>query len=219
MPGLGAGKKIFKYLKLPGEYQVHYLHWLIPYNKESLQEYTKRLIAQIKDENPILIGVSFGGIIVQEIAKQIPVKQVIIISSIKHHTELKPFYKLAYKTKLYKILPAQLLRNLDRLKKLPLDKPIKKKIRLYQIFLELDDPYYIRWSIEQVFSWRQRQIPENLIQISGEKDIVFPIKFIKDPKIVVLGGRHEMIVTKVRWFNRNLSRFLAIYKHPKNTVR
>ena len=208
MPGLGAGKKIFQYLKFPGNYQIHYLHWLIPYRNESLEDYTKRLTLQIKDTNPILIGVSFGGIIVQEIAKQIPVKQVIIISSIKHHDELKPFYKFVYNIKLHKLLPIFLLRKLDVLDKLPLPVSFKKKIKLYQKFMEIDDPYYIHWSIDKVFSWKQSQIPVNLVHFAGEKDKIFPLKYLIEPKIIVPGGPHEMIVTKVHWFNRNLPRLL-----------
>jgi esterase/lipase len=34
-------------------------------------------------ENPVLIGVSFGGILVQEMAKHIDARKVIIISSVK----------------------------------------------------------------------------------------------------------------------------------------
>ncbi len=209
MPGLGAGKKIFRYLKFPGKYQVYYLHWLIPYYNESLQDYTKRLSKQIDQKNVILIGISFGGIIVQELSKQIPVKQVIIISSIKHHDELKPFYKIVYKITLHKLLPVLWLRKLNVLEKLPLPVTLKKKIKLYQKFLEIDDPYYIRWSIDKVFSWKQKQIPENIIHIAGEKDKIFPLKYLKDPKILVPDGPHEMIVTKVHWFNRNLPRFLS----------
>ena len=209
MPGLGAGKKIFENLKFPEAYQVHYVHYLIPYKNESLQDYTTRLIKQIKDENPILLGVSFGGIIIQEIAQQIPVKQLIITSSIKHHSELKPFYKFAYKTKIHKLLPIQILKKLDVLEKVPLPKSYKFKIKLYQKFLELDDPYYILWSIDRVFSWQQKHIPKNFVHIVGEKDTVFPVKYIKEPKIIVPDGHHEMIVSKVRWFNRNLPQYLS----------
>lgn len=209
MPGLSAGKKIFTYLKLPDIYEIHYMHWLIPYKNESLQDYSRRLATQITDENPILLGVSFGGIIIQEIAQQIPVKQLIIVSSIKHHSELKPFYKWAYKTKLYKLVPVPIIKKRHWLQKLFLPKPIKKKLRLYERFLEIDDTYYIRWSFHQVLSWRQTQMPENFVHIVGENDTVFPPKYINDPKIVVPRGRHEMMVYEVKWFNRHLPQLLA----------
>ena len=209
MPGLGAGKKIFTYLKLPDIYEVHYMYWLIPYKNESLQDYSKRLAAQITDKNPILLGVSFGGIIIQEIAKQITVKQLIIISSIKHHDEMKPLFKIANKTKLYKLLPVSLLKKRHLFQNLLLPKVINKKLQLYQKFLELDAPYYISWSIEKILTWQQTKIHEKYVHIVGEKDMVFPPKYINEPKIVVPHGRHEMIVYKVKWFNRHLPQLLA----------
>ena len=209
MPGLGAGKKIFEYLKLPDNYHIHYLYWIIPNKNEKLRDYAKRLTQQIKDENPILIGVSFGSIIIQEISNQISVKQVIIISGIKHRNELKPFYKFIYFTKIHKILPVKIIRNLELIEKLPLPSFIRKKVKLYRKFLEVDDPYYLKWGINCVLSWRQMQAPDNFVHFAGEKDTVFPIKYIKEPVILVPDGEHEMIVTKVRWFNNNLPRFLS----------
>ena len=209
MPGLGAGTKIFHYLKLPDTYEVHYMQWLIPYKNESLQDYSKRLATQITEENPILFGVSFGGIIIQEIARQIPVKQLIIVSSIKHHDEMKPLFKLAYKTKLYKLFPVSLLKKRHFLQHKFFPKALNKKLQLYQKFLEIDEPYYIRWSIHQVLSWQQTQIPENFVHIVGEKDMVFPPRYINEPKTIVPQGRHEMIIYKVKWFNRHLPQLLA----------
>ncbi len=209
MPGLGAGNKIFTHLKLPEIYEVHYLQWLLPYQNETLQDYSRRLCRQINEENPILIGVSFGGIVIQEIAKQISVKQLVIISSIKHHQEMKPLFKLARNTKLYKLLPVSLLKKRQLLQKLVLPRPIQKKLRLYQRFLELDDTQYIRWSIEKILTWQQNRLPENLVHIVGEKDRVFPPQYINYPKIIVPEGRHEMIIFKVKWFNRHLPEILA----------
>ena len=209
MPGLGAGKKIFTHLKLPDIYEVHYMYWLIPYKNESLQDYSKRLAAQITDKNPILLGVSFGGIIIQEIAKQIPVKQLIIVSSVKHHDEMKPLFKIANKTKIYKLLPVSLLKKRHLFQNFLLPKVINKKLQLYQKFLEIDDAYYIRWSIQQVLSWQQTQIPENFVHIVGEKDRVFPHRYINAPKIIVPHDGHEMIIYNVKWFNRHLPQLLA----------
>ncbi len=44
--------------------------------------YAKRMAAQINEPNPVLMGLSFGGIMCIEIAKQIAVDKVILISSI-----------------------------------------------------------------------------------------------------------------------------------------
>ncbi len=88
MPGMAANCDIFENIKLDNsKYKLHFIEWLEPEKEESLQKYSERIAVQITNEHPILIGVSFGGIIVQEIAKIIPTEKVIIISSVKDPSE------------------------------------------------------------------------------------------------------------------------------------
>ena len=47
----------------------------MPEEDESLAHYASRLASTITAPNPILLGVSFGGIIMQEVAKQINYKK------------------------------------------------------------------------------------------------------------------------------------------------
>ena len=83
MPGLAANSQIFKYISLPDDkFVLHYLEWLLPESiDESIEDYAKRMCEFIKEKNVILIGVSFGGIIVQEMAKIIKPIKLVIISS------------------------------------------------------------------------------------------------------------------------------------------
>ena len=67
----------------------------MPEEDESLAHYASRLASTITAPNPILLGVSFGGIIMQEVAKQINYKKVVIISSVKTQYEL-PKKMLSY---------------------------------------------------------------------------------------------------------------------------
>ena len=66
MPGMAASPRIFEYLNLPEEYQVIKLSWMTPKNKEPLAAYAKRMAERIEHKNPVLLGVSFGGILVQQ---------------------------------------------------------------------------------------------------------------------------------------------------------
>ena len=65
---------------------------------ETLKSYAKRMSILINDVNPVIRGVSFGGILVQEISKHIKVKKLIIISSVKSKVELSLSMKFAKKT-------------------------------------------------------------------------------------------------------------------------
>jgi pimeloyl-ACP methyl ester carboxylesterase len=88
--GLGADERVFRLLKFEGYQPVH-LHWVAPQAGESIADYAQRLSTQIKSDCPIIIGLSFGGMIAVEIGKHISVEKVILISSVKTTSEI-PFY-------------------------------------------------------------------------------------------------------------------------------
>ena len=102
MPGMAANSKIFDFISLPENFNIHYLEWEMPIGDESIQEYSSRISKKIKGKNIVLIGVSFGGIVVQEISKFIKTHKIIIISSIKTKNELPLMMQLGRKTKAYK---------------------------------------------------------------------------------------------------------------------
>jgi len=208
MPGMGANYKIFEYLTFPDKFEVFYLNWLIPQKNEELSHYVLRIRQQIKHENPILIGVSFGGIIIQELSKYISVRQLILISTIKHQDELPPLYKIVKNFGLYQLFPFKLTKYHQALKKVAIHQKLQQKIKIYNRYFKVTDPYYIKWSVYQVLHWKQTKELKNYIHIVGEKDIVFPVKYIKDPKIIVSDGSHEMIIFKARHISNLLQNLL-----------
>ena len=204
MPGLAASTSIFERIKLPeADFEIYLLEWEIPLDNETLLDYAKRIAAKIKHPDPVLIGVSFGGILVQEMARFIQVKKVIIISSVKSNLEFPRRFKLAKTTKAYKLIPMSLLMNLENLAKFSFGETINKRLELYEKFLSVRDIRYLQWSVEQVILWDRTVVDKNVIHIHGDADDVFPIKYIKDC-IVVKGGTHIMILNKYKWLNENL---------------
>ena len=204
MPGLAASTAIFERIKLPkSDFDVILLEWEIPLEKESLSEYAKRMTSKIQHENVVLIGVSFGGILVQEIAKFIEARQVIIISSVKSNLEFPRRMKIAKSTKAYKLIPMSLVMNLESLAKFSFGKKVNQRLKLYEKFLSVRDKRYLDWAIEKVILWDCTIENENVIHIHGDLDDVFPIKYIKNC-IVVKGGTHIMILNKYKWLNLNL---------------
>lgn len=209
MPGLAASTTIFEHIKLPeDQFEMYFLEWFLPNDKESIESYAKRMNEKILHENPVLIGVSFGGILVQEMAKLIPTRKVIIISSVKSNTEFPSRLKMARATKVYKILPTQLISNVELLVKYAFGSTIiKKRLKLYEKYLSVRDKSYLDWSIENVLLWHQKIADKNIIHIQGDADEVFPIKNIHNC-IVVKGGTHIMIINKYKWFNENLPKLI-----------
>ncbi|MCX2762946.1 alpha/beta hydrolase [Aquimarina muelleri] len=204
VPGMAADISIFEFIKLPKEeYIIHTLSWKIPYKNESIQDYAKRMCEEVKYRNCILIGVSFGGIIVQEMSKCIDVKKIVIISSVKNKHELPKRIKIARKTKAYKLLPTGVISKISNWEKLAFGDFAKKRATMYQKYLSMKDKRYLDWAIKNIVCWDQEETIEGIIHIHGDKDIVFPIVNIKKC-IVVDKGTHVMIVNRARWFNKNL---------------
>ncbi len=205
IPGMAANPTIFEHINLPeSTFKIHHLEWFLPEHiDEHLSSYAQRMVGQIEHENCVLIGVSFGGILVQEMRKFIPTKKVIIISSVSSWHELPKRLKLLRATKFYKALPTQLASNIDLLAKFSMGVIDAKRIELYKKYLSVSDKLYLDWAIKQTVNWNQEQAQEDVIHIHGDKDGVFPIKNIKN-SIVVKGGTHVMILNKFKWFNENL---------------
>lgn len=204
MPGLAASPSIFDGIELDeNRFKIHRLEWFIPEQNESLENYAKRMAVEVGHENIVLIGVSFGGILVQEMKRFLKVSKLIIISSVKSKHELPRRMKLARTTMAYKIIPTQLTQHIDELAKYTFGKTISKRIELYRKYLSVNDKQYLDWAIKNAICWDREEVDPDVIHIHGDKDAVFPIKHLK-PTHVVKGGTHIMVINRFRWFNENL---------------
>lgn len=208
VPGLAAGKEIFKHISLPeNQFKMEIIEWKIPQKNETIEEYAERMAAEVKDENAVLIGVSFGGVMVQEMSAFLNLRKIIIISSVKSKHELPLRLQFARKTLAYKLVPTKLVISADDLTKFAIGPKTKKRLEMYQEYLSVRDEHYLDWAIEKMVCWDRTVSDPNVIHIHGNEDIVFPIEKIKDC-IVVKGGTHIMILNKFKWFNENLPKII-----------
>ena len=208
MPGMAASSKIFEYIELPeNQFQIHYLEWLIPSDNELLSDYARRMSETIEHKKCVLLGVSFGGVLVQEMSKYLNVQKLIIVSSIKSRNELPKKMILAKVTKAYKLLPVQLVSNIDLFSKYMLGNNITRRMELYKKYLSVNDSNYLNWAIENMICWNQEEDIPDIIHIHGDNDAVFPIKNIK-ACITVENGTHVMILNKYKWFNEHLPKLI-----------
>lgn len=208
VPGMAANPLIFENIKLPeNQFKMHWLEWLIPVENESISDYSKRMVEKIEHDNVVLLGVSFGGIVAQEMSKHLTLRKLFVVSSVKTKHELPKRMKLAKLTKAYKFLPTSLIENIDSLANYTFGKSIKKRVSLYRKYLSIRDKIYLDWAIEQMVCWEQDKPIPGAIHIHGEKDAVFPHKHLGDC-ITVKGGTHIMIINKYKWFNENLPKLI-----------
>lgn len=203
MPGMAASPKIFEFLEFPESIQPHWLSWIPPEEEETIQSYAARMCERIEHENPVLLGVSFGGVLVQEMALHIKVQKVIVVSSVKSREELPLTMKLSQKTNAHKLLPLQWVENIESLALFTFGKAIKKRLSMYRRYLSERDVKYLKWSIHTIVNWETPAEIKNRIHIHGTEDSVFPIKGILEP-VIKIKGEHAMIITQKAWFNEHL---------------
>lgn len=208
MPGMAANPTIFDNLSLPeDQFKLHKLHWIIPLDKETLKAYALRIIKDIKHENIVLLGVSFGGVLVQEMSKHIKLRKLFVVSSIKSKQEMPRRLKVLRATKAYKFLPTQLLANVDLLAKFAFGETVTKRVQLYKKYLSVNDKKYLDWAIKEMVCWNQNEAIPEIIHIHGDADLVFPHHYVSEC-ITVKGGTHIMIINKYKWFNENLPKLI-----------
>jgi len=207
MPGMSANSLIFEKIKFPENFELHKLDWISPQIDESIENYAKRFSEKIIHKNPVLIGVSFGGILVQEISKIIKVNKLIIISSIKCNKEMPAHMKFGKITKSYKLLPVKWINDFESLISFVLGPKIKKRVDLYRKYLSVRDENYLSWSLREMIEWKQSKPLKNIIHIHGTKDLVFPTLYIKN-FIEVPRGDHAMILKRAEWINQNLPKMI-----------
>ena len=209
MPGLAASSSIFERIQLPeDQFEVHLLEWFLPEPNETLAVYAQRMAALVTDPTALLVGVSFGGILVQEMKAFLQPRKVVIISSVKSNREFPRKFKVARTTKAYKLLPTGLFQDVEMLVKFAFGETLKRKLHLYEQFLHMRDKRYLDWAIEQVMCWERTEVDPAVIHIHGTQDEVFPPKYLKN-YVPVKDGTHAMILSKYRWLNAHLPAILV----------
>lgn len=212
--GLGADRRIFQWLRADDYSPVH-IDWIPPKKREPIEDYTSRLIEQIKDENPIVVGLSFGGIIAVEIAKQIPTEKVILLSSVKDRLEIPFYFKLLRIVPLHRVVPFKSLLFAFYWLAYWLFAPegSEQKKLLKTILLETD-PRFLKWALHKVVVWQNQEVPENLVQVHGKRDRIFPYRYV-NPDYSVENCGHLMVMTRAGEIS-NLLKELTIQAQMDN---
>lgn len=211
LSGLGANHRIFDFLDL-GTVNKTFIKWTIPDQGESMSQYAKRILSQIPFENPILIGVSFGGMVATEISKIIPTEKVIIISSAGSHHGIPLYYKLIGLLRLHKLLPSAVATRPGRFLCRVLGIEREEEQALLCGILSQTDPVFLRRAVDMILEWRNENPPENIHHIHGTKDWLLPL--IVKAHCTIDGGGHFMIVNRAK----EISSWVKSIIHGQPTV-
>lgn len=207
IPGVGANDKIFQNLDLKG-YDVVHIKWPKHKKTETVQSYVKKLIPQIKkDTQPILVGMSFGGIVAVELAKLIKPEKTIIISSIKTYHERPLKLMFLNSIKFHRLISGRLVLKFRFWLQLLLGSLNRHDFELIEEMLKDINVEFNEWAVDQVIHWRNEEIPENLVHIHGTDDKIFPGYYVQNAQWIK-GGTHFMVVNRAKEISKILRREL-----------
>ena len=200
--GLGADKRVFQKLDL-SDLRITFIKWTTPNRNETIENYATRLLSQIKSAKPTLIGLSFGGLMAVEVAKQIDTEKIILIASAKTKKEIPFYYRLAGKLKIHKLLPTRLLKSSNFISNSFFGVSSTFDKHLLKTILKNTDSIFLTWAIDKVVSWGNQTALKNIKHIHGKADRILPFRFINCDFKINYGG-HFMTLNKANELSQTI---------------
>ena len=170
------------------------------------------MAASIDEEAPVIIGISFGGMVAQEIAAFRKVQLIILISSIKTRSEMPLNMRIAGALRLNRLFPVKMIQQSDQAYKIAnrrLGAYTKEEQEFANVYRKTATTGYVNWSFNQILNWRGGGMPEKMIHIHGSKDRTFPIRTIR-ADFIIEGGTHMMVWNRSEEISRIINEVLAL---------
>lgn len=180
---------------------VEFIDWIEPLQNESLENYAKRISLSLNQANPILIGLSFGGMVAVEISKILQTKNIILIASAKTRNELPKIYQLAGRLKLNKLIPNSLFKKQNFITNWFFGLETIAEKQLLKRILKDTNLNFLSWAINEILNWNNEVKPKNCVHMHGNKDRIIPIQNVKVDFVIENGG-HFMTVNKAEEIER-----------------
>ena len=204
--GLRVDKRVFDNIDFSG-LNIAFVDWIDPLKNETFESYAYR-ISKDFENNSVLIGLSFGGMLAVEVSKIIPVKKVILIASAKNKSELPKWFLLAGKLKLNRIVPSSLLKTTNFITNWLFGATTSTEKMLLKNIIKDTDLTFLKWAINQIVNWKNLSVPQNCIHIHGTNDRILPAKYLKIDYKIKNGG-HFMTVNKAKEIERIIKKLCS----------
>jgi pimeloyl-ACP methyl ester carboxylesterase len=177
-------------------------------------EFLSSIEAQIKTlRNNSFVGVSFGGMIAQDVAQIVPVESLIIISSVLDPSEMPAIYRGALARLGLRLLPQWILNKPNFvLNYLFSIRTQAGRVALAEIIRDTD-PAFVRWAINYVREWQKPNLVsvKDIRRLHGNADRIFPNKKNRSP-IHSLNGGHFIVYEAASEINSFLKVWLQSQK-------
>lgn len=192
IPGLGTDARLFSRMELGG-YRTSVLEWPVYPAGITLAALALDMAAKVDAQRPhVLVGVSMGGMVAQELALLTAPQRVVLISSITGRSEMPPLLHLTRWTGLHHLITDATVRWSWPLRR-HFGVQDKAIARLLSDMAVDQGGTRIRRGTHAIVHWPGSRWEGPLQRIHGDRDRVLPMCFPVDQ--VVPGGTHPMVIT------------------------
>lgn len=193
LSGLGVDHRAFSNFN-PTQCELIHVPWIPIHKGEALEDYAKRLFETMNVEGEYyLLGLSFGGMLAQEMTKFKKPKQLFLVSTANSISQINPLLVFVSKLGLHKILPSVFFQWSNVLTEWVFGAKSKNSKTVLKEILKDTDPVFVRRAISAIMNWKgSDKSPAK--RIHGNKDKLIPK--CKKPDFCVKNGGHLMILEK-----------------------
>ncbi len=195
VPGLASDRRIFSKFD-PAGHEVKVLELPDLEFGASIHDHARELARAVGKERHVLIGMSMGGMIVQEMAAITKPELVIIISSWKGPDEMPIWIKQLRGTHPERVVSKKFIDRVLPLLYWQMGAETEEDRKLIEQFARETPPEKIKMQMNACLNWNgSKEVGPRLIHIHGDNDHLMPIGSIKDA-ISVKDGGHFMVFNK-----------------------
>ncbi len=193
LPGVGCDRRLFSRLDLH-EVKVKVVEWPPFPPGCSLREMALAVLPQVDATHPhVLVGVSLGGMVAQELAMFTKPEKVVLISSWTGPWEWPRYVHWASTLHLPALISPFAMWFAWPLKRALGPRPADVDRLLWEMALA-QGAGKIRRGVQAVLRWEGSRWSGPVVRIHGSGDRVIPLRFPVDH--VVRGGEHIMVLTR-----------------------
>ena len=206
IPGMGADFRLFAGISFPN-WEMEILDYIPHRPGESLRDYALRMLDGVpKNEAFALLGVSMGGMLAVEMAKERKVEKLVLISSAKGRSELPWRLRIQTQLPLLHLLPSGIVPYFYGLASWAMGIKNKKGRDLFVDMSRKARVAFFKWAIVAIGRWDNQEHPKCL-HIHGTKDLVLPVLGQKNV-IWIEGGTHWIIQQQKHLIIEKVSEYL-----------
>lgn len=211
-PGIGCTAAVFEKMRFPSSYAVRVVEWIEPRCDEGMARYCRRLTEGIDFRaGDILAGVSLGGIVAQQIARENPqIERVFVLSSAIHPREYALPIRLFRALRLYRLTPGWIFR-LARLRTyLMTGHTDAKRVRAVERFFAPLSGRYFRFALRVCMDFppADKELIRRVRRIHGHRDALFPVRRLISPLEDIESATHLMVYSHARAVSEAFARLI-----------